>query len=67
MEDEKQNLQLEVWQSNIGKEEYHFYIEDTDKYVGGFNPEFISKDAIKKFMRENNFVVKGYRTNKKLF
>lgn len=42
---------IEVWHSSKDREEWHFYLSDTDKYVFGCSPKYVSKEQLRKIMK----------------
>lgn len=43
-------LRVERWHSSEASEEVHFFIEGTQTYVIGFNPNLIEEDAVRRFL-----------------
>ncbi len=56
---------IEEFESSSKRHEIHIYTKNEDEWLGGMNPEFISKASVKRLLRENKLRVVGYRKKKK--
>ena len=43
-------IEFETWTSSENQSEIHYFIKGTNIYIGGFNPQYISKYTFEKFI-----------------
>ena len=58
-------VKFEKWKSSDRQREIHFFVNGTDLYVFGYNPNVIKTRAVKKFLTEQGFKISGLRVRNK--